>query len=357
MIKINESIDKSEKYNSLNNGLDLSPLNLSQDLYLDNSNNIDSVNDNDKYNQNNYLDNEKIQRNNIPKDTKSTATKTNQKNEENDEPKLYTSNDILNIFNKKSNEINENLKSLNFNENIDEELQLTRNKRKLYYFEYIDTFKDNKTKMSNRGRKKKNLNKVGIHDRMCSDNIIKKVKSAIFNYILFFLNNILSLADETCSLYNIKLAKINYKYVDVLKKEKEFETLNMSLKEIFSKDISPKLKTYNSNFNKQIIKNLLNNKNVNDTILFVFNMTLRNWLDIFTLKKSVIEIINEYKDKNYKDIDSEKIEKSFIKLDKLLNEIKEKNGEDYLPHFISCLYNYERWFYLKKARNKKPKNY
>ena len=40
--------------------------------------------------------------------------------------------------------------------------------------------------MSNRGRKKKNLNKVGIHDRMYSDNIKKKVKSSIFNYILFF---------------------------------------------------------------------------------------------------------------------------------------------------------------------------
>ena len=131
----------------------------------------------------------------------------------------------------------------------------------------------------------------------------------------------------------------------------------MSLKDIFSKDISPKIRKFHSNYNKQIIKNILNNKKDNDTILFAFNMTLRNWLDIFTLKKSAIEIINEYKDNNYKDIDSEKIEKSFIKLDKLLNEIKEKNGEDYLPHFISCLYNYERWFYLKKARNNKINNY
>ena len=290
-----------------------------------------------------------IKKNNIPKRTKSTEAKTYQRNEENDEPKLYTSNDILIILSKYVNSAN--LK-LNFNKNIAEDLRLTRSKRKLDYFEYIDTIKDNKIKMSKRGRKKKNSNKVGVHDKICSDNIIKKVKSAIFNYILYFLNNILSLTND-----HVKLAKINYKYVDVLKKEKEFETLNMSLKEIFSKDISPKLKKYNSNFNKQVIDNLLENEKVNDTILFVFNMTLRNWLDIFTLKKSVIEIINEYKDKNYKNIDSEKIEKCLVGVDKLLNEIKEKNSEDYLPYFIFCLYNYERWFYLKKARNNKTNNY
>ena len=187
---------------------------------------------------------------------------------------------------------------------------------------------------------------------MCSDNIIKKVKTVIFNYILYFLNNILSSADETCSLYNVKLKKLDYKYVNELRKEKELEILNMRLKEIFSKKISPKVTKYNSNFNKNIIEKILNNKNkkVNDTILFVFNMTLKNWLDIFTLKKSVIDIINEYKDKKYKDIDSDKIEKSLVGIDNLLNQIKEKNGEFYLPYFIFCLYNYERWFYLKKGR-------
>ena len=190
---------------------------------------------------------------------------------------------------------------------------------------------------------------------MCSDNIIKKIKSAIFKYSLYFLNNILISADETCSLYNIKLSRLSYKYVDELKKEKEFEILNMSLKNFFSKDISLKKRKYNSNFNKNIIELLINKKKVNDTILFAFNMTLKNWLDIFTLKKSVKDIIEEYKDKKYKNIDSEKIEKSLVGVDKLLNEIKEKNGEDYLPYFIYCLYNYERWFYLKKSRTNNTK--
>ena len=213
------------------------------------------------------------------------------------EPKLCTSNDILNIFNKEPNKISDQFKTLGFNSNIEDDLRLTGSIRKRD-FEFPNSIlinKDNENKKK-RGRKYNNSNRFNIHDKMCSDNIIKKVKSAIFNYSLYFLNNILSLCDETCSLYNNKLSRLNYKYVNVLKKEKEFEILNMSLKELFSKDISPKLQKYNSKFNKQIIDNIINNKNkkVDDTLLFAFNMTLRDWLDIFTLKKSVTDIITEY---------------------------------------------------------------
>ena len=132
----------------------------------------------------------------------------------------------------------------------------------------------------------------------------------------------------------------------------------MNLKDIFSKDISPKYNRtkFPNDYNKKIIEKVLKIKDDDETILFVFNISLRDWLDIFTLKKSVIDITNEYKDKKYKDIESEKIEKCLVGVDKLINEIKEKNSEDYLPYFIFCLYNYERWFYLKKSGNNKKKN-
>ena len=41
-----------------------------------------------------------------------------------------------------------------------------------------------------------------MHDKMSPDNIIKKVKATIFNYILIFLNNII---DESHCLYKAKL--------------------------------------------------------------------------------------------------------------------------------------------------------
>ena len=126
----------------------------------------------------------------------------------------------------------------------------------------------------------------------------------------------------------------------------------MSLKDIFSKDISPKYNNgkYSNDFNKKIIENILNN-NCNNTIIFAFNITLRDWLDFFTLKKSLEDIINKYNNINY-NIDFDIIEKSLVGIDNLLNIINNKNDEDYLTLFILCLYNYERWFYLKKQRNR-----
>ena len=129
----------------------------------------------------------------------------------------------------------------------------------------------------------------------------------------------------------------------------------MSLGDLFSQDISPKYnkEKYSKDFNKNLIENILNNK-CNDTIAFCFKMTLREWIDLFTRKKSVKDIIIENHHIYSKTIVSEKIEKSLVGIDKLLNSIKKKNDdEDYLTHFIMCLYNYERWFSLKQKRNNK----
>ena len=299
-----------------------------------------------------------IEKNRNIKVKKSTSIIRHQKTEENNEPKLFTPNDILNIFNKESNKykFSEILKNLKFRKEIVDNLQLTRRKRKR------DDFGDNKNyvlendkKNPNRGRIKKNLNRFEIHDKMCPDNIIKKVKSCFFKYILFFVNNLLSSSVETCSSYNVQLLKLHSKYYKSLKKEKELEFLSMSLQDFFSKEISPKYK-FSKDFNKKLIEHILDNK-CNDTISFAFQMTLRDWLDFFTLKKNLKDIINENNNINYQNIDSEIIEKSLVGVEKLLYRIKKKNvDEDYLAHFILCLYNYERWFSLKKSRNRYKKD-
>ena len=75
----------------------------------------------------------------------------------------------------------------------------------------------------------------------------------------------------------------------------------------------------------------------------------------FTYKKSVKNIINEYNNIDIENIDFGKIEKSWVGIDKLLDTIRKKNGDFYMVPFIICLFNYERWFYLKKSRNYKIK--
>ena len=134
---------------------------------------------------------------------------------------------------------------MSFRKYIEEDLQLIKRKTRRDNFEY-DNFllnknidlKDNKTEKK-RGRQTTIPKRFEIHDKMSPDNIIKKVKSSIFNFICVFLNNIINL-DESYNLYKIQLLKLDYKYINKLKKEQDIELLNMRLKDLLSKDISPK---------------------------------------------------------------------------------------------------------------------
>ena len=77
------------------------------------------------------------------------------------------------------------------------------------------------------------LNRFEIHDKMCPDNIIRKVKTSIFNFILYFLNfkwlmgitvsNLLSSVGEKYSLNNTQLLRLNHKDIMRLKKTKNLK--------------------------------------------------------------------------------------------------------------------------------------
>ena len=314
------------------------------------------INKNDKdslYNL--YLINKsELEKKNITKDTKSNSNKDN---EDSCEPELYTSNDILNIFNKEQNKyiFSEIIKKLKFSEYIEDDLNLTKKKRlRPFVFDALILNKDlkNDEKKKKRGRKSKENNKTETHDKRCPDNVIKKVKATIFKYILLFLNKIIN---ENFK-FKVELLKLDYRFVERIEKEQNLKLLNMRLKDLFSKDISPKYKyKYPKDYNKKIIEKIL--QDTNEIILFSFNMTLRDQIDIFTQKKSVKDIINVYNNKN-NDCQNliEKIEQNLIGLDKIVDKLNKNNDEDYMALFIFCLYNYERWFHLKKYRkNKKGK--
>lgn len=202
----------------------------------------------------------------------------------------------------------------------------------------------------NLGRKRK-TDDPGKHDKMSHDNIIKKLKAIIFDNIINFLNNILKPVKET----KFKLLQLSYEFINKLKRDEELKNLNSSLKELASKQISKKYKTKlaHLDFNKRLIENILKNQN-DPTILFAFNLSLKNWIDLFCRKKTVNQLLIE-NNLNESDIDSERINNSLTRVDTLLYDIKINNSPEYLISFIFLLYNYEAWFYLKKGRNKKVK--
>lgn len=297
--------------------------------------------------------------------------------------------DILNLDNflktrekSTNNEINKNKKTLpdfySFDKIIDkidnEEINKTLKERKIEEFNeyyYMENLKKKKkynkdvlkvikidTEKKKRGRKpKKNPNRG--HTRMDSDNIIKKIKALLFKNILSFLNNLFNYT----TINNIKLLKLNSKYVNQLNSIFELNLIGMKLKEFLSLEVSSKIKKNGKNYNQQILEKLENKKiwmkeeKDYDTLMFILNLTFRDWLNLFTGKQNFKDLA-EYYNVNRSSIDFDIIENSFVGINKVLPKLKEdynfdkESDEKYFANFVFFLFNYERWFLIKKPRKK-----
>ena len=213
-----------------------------------------------------------------------------------------------------------------------------------------------------RGRKKIDDHSNSNHNKESQDNIIKKIKSKLFEYLLKFINSLLNIILKN-NLKNFNhnkckreekeqlIKKIEYKtIVDDTQRKNNLKFLKMPLKDLFSNNISSKYRTKNKNLNKNIINELLSKEKDNEIIMLVLNMTFGDWLDIFLYKKELSELklfnIDNYKIKIISD--------SFERIDKLLDEIYNLNfGNNYFSSFVYLIYNYERWFFIKQGRKRR----
>ena len=301
---------------------------------------------------------------------------------------LYIKDETLNkiYFNKKENSIElytidkikkEIFPKLNISEDIKEKIIPTKNITNIEKSMSITKIKRKKT-----GKIKFNINtyeklgdieerKLGrkkadteysksFHNIYSSDNIIIKIKVYLFEYALIFINTILNLFLGEKKLKNYKkiflknrkkdflIKNIDYKFIRNIKKVQELSLLSTSLKDIFSNNISPKYKAYPPDINKQIINRIIKENSNNKIIIKVFNLTFREWIDIFTYKKDLNTIIK------FDEETSINIDEKFDHIDKIILDIYNKYQEtNYLVYFISYIYNYERWFIVKKSRNRK----
>ena len=158
---------------------------------------------------------------------------------------------------------------------------------------------------------------------------------------------------------SIKLLKIAYKYIDQLEKKKNLDLFEMHLKDLFSLEISSKFYTKSKDYNKILINRILEQEikvEDFDTIIFLFKITFNDWIEIFTYKKSILSLINEY---NAENVNYIKIKKEFIGVNHLLNEVLKKkdfkNDCKYYTLFLLYIFNFQRWFYIKRARILKNK--
>ena len=283
------------------------------------------------------------------KSTKSKTTKTNMN-------KYKSFQDINNLLDKKIPTIN------NMIENIKDQLieiennsQLLKKKRRRGFDKKISEAKnniiyingqieeENNNIKSNFGRKISSDTTERPHNKTSEDNIIKKIKGHLLKYLVIFVNNLLNNPKDGIKNLDYK------KYINHVKIDNELELLQKQIKDVLSLDISPKCeyKNFGSDWNVKIIQSMLHTDDEKKEIFnFVLNLKFIDWIHLFTLEEKVSNLLN------LNENDCEKIKNKMPKIEKLFEDILNKNQKDvqYLAKFIFLLYNYENWFNNKTSR-------
>ena len=193
-----------------------------------------------------------------------------------------------------------------------------------------------------RGRKKAEDQTKRSHNKKSADNIIKKIKGYFIEFLIIFVNAIINKEKNGFKPLDYK------KYIDKIKKEEYLKLLGTTVKDFLYQDISTKYFKTEINWNKNLINSILKEHKDNEVINFVLNMKIKDWIELFTLNKTIYD---------FKDLSLGgciEIQSKIPSIKKLFDEILKKNEDDfYFTKLVFYLYNYENWFINKKGRNRK----
>jgi hypothetical protein len=286
-------------------------------------------------------------------ETKKKDNLTSPKNNNSDikDLKIYTFEDISKIL--KENSLNNILDQFTKDELIEKyesNMKLLNQKRKRNRTKNKENKNENE-EQKKIGRKKKGDDSERKHGKYSPDNIIKKIKSRLFDKIINFVNRIVNKTNENSKKEIFK--KLDYKYTNQMKKELDLELLNSPLKDILMKDISPKYTNLDPKSNRVNLEKIQENEKNDEIIMFVLNLPFREFIELFCLKKTLKDIDGS------KTIDNnilQRLMNNFPRIYSLLSDISRKNDKVYLSHFVFHLYNYEQWFYTKLGRSSRKKN-
>ena len=179
-----------------------------------------------------------------------------------------------------------------------------------------------------RGRKgnKGTLDNNVVHDKFTDDNVIRKIKTAIFQYILIELNN--SLENKFYKFFPLN-AELNKN----LNRDLNVKLLDKTIRQIYMSENLNGHHINDNDSNKNLIKKILNEKVEIKTI------------KILNMKFS--EILNHIR------------EKDLTKFMKIITDKEEKKKEESFDSYVESvthyLSEYENWFKKIKGRNTKKR--
>ena len=191
----------------------------------------------------------------------------------------------------------------------------------------IEIKPEEKNKATKRGRHKKGKSsgQDAKHNKFKADNIIRKIKTKIFQYIFKLLNNSLKHT-------NRRFLPLNKKLHDNLKRDLNLKLLESKIYEIYENSELNNRQIKYGNPNKKLIHKIFEEKIETKTII-ILNMTLNEMLN-YIRKNDYYNFLKEIRDKEEKN-----------------NENSKEYINEYMSKVSYWLNGYEEWFLYKCGRD------
>jgi len=219
-------------------------------------------------------------------------------------------------------------------------------KNKIFNIEKVKEKKNEHILQKKRGRQKANEKSERKHNKNAEDNMITKIKIAIFKYIRDIINQNI----PKNRIENKEIIKLDHKEIRNLKKDINIEMFGKTLRELFS-GIKKSEKFKNKKYKDQniiIIRDIDKGAIKAEKVKKILDLKFIELLEIFRKKKE--EIISENGlEEIYllvgKNNEKESGYESFI------NKLNEKNNSPiYIKNISNLIFKYEDWFKNKKGR-------
>ena len=154
----------------------------------------------------------------------------------------------------------------------------------------------NKLELIKKEEKIFNIIKYKVHNKFGQDNMIRKIKRAFIRSLLNYINKKYEEYQRRNNHKKFKLLKqISPKTVTEIKKENNLKWLNMTIKDVLSKEISTKYKKNNSfvNYNEKQINKLYKDGKVKE-VIDILEKTVRDLYNIFINKEDNNETLEGF---------------------------------------------------------------
>ena len=196
-----------------------------------------------------------------------------------------------------------------------------------------------------------------VHNKLAGDNMIRKIKvHVIQDKIISLINN--SLKSKKSG--KKKLLKLIQKDITSLKRDKNIELMNTTLKDIYGKNkIGEKYLENKGKYNEKLIDEIYKNDEYIELQKFL-NLTFMEFYYIYTHKmtKKVLDENLCQKMNNISLFNSTNFQGIEVYIDKLAKKNKEKGmsddeNDEYIKTFKYYCAKYKEWFEKKVGRNEK----